>query len=87
MRLSLDDTGRIVSAEVVRCNTIVGRPVKPDEPEIVQAAQRAVQTLRFRPATRDGKAVCHDGLDLSFGFTTAALESNAMPASSARRWH
>jgi len=87
MRLSLDETGRIVSADVVRCNTIVGRPVKPDQPEIVQAAEKVVRTLRFQPARRDGQAVCRDGFDLSFGFTTTALEAMGGANRSSCRWN
>jgi hypothetical protein len=73
MVITLDDTGRIASIDSVRCNTIVGKPVKPDQPEIIQAANRVVHTLRFLPARRAGMAVARPGVDLSFGFTTAAL--------------
>lgn len=86
LRLSLDDTGQIVSVVVVRCNTVMGKPVKSDQPQIVQAAEKAVRTLRFAPAKRDGRAVARDNFELSFGFTTAALTANlAHPSASAGR--
>lgn len=72
--ISIDERGRIDSFELIRCTSITGRPVKPDEPEIVEAARAAVGVLRFRPATHDGVPVPQRGFQLSFGFTTAALE-------------
>jgi hypothetical protein len=73
MVITIDDTGRIASIDSACCNTIMGKPVKPDQPEIIQAAQRVVHTLRFLPARRAGVAVARPGFDLSFGFTTVAL--------------
>ena len=83
VRLSLDETGQIVSIEV-RCDTIVGKAVKPDEPEILQAAGSAIRVLRFKPATLNGRPVPRAGFELSFGFTTAALGAQAGASIAAR---
>ena len=72
--ISIDETGRIESFDRIRCSTLTGRLVKPDEPEIVEAAKTAVRLLRFRRATHNGVAVRQQGFQLSFGFTTAALD-------------
>jgi hypothetical protein len=77
--LSLDETGQIVSTEVVRCNTVAGKAVRPDEPEIVRAAEKAIRVLRFKPAQQDGQPVRRDKLELSFGFSTAALGAHCSP--------
>jgi hypothetical protein len=72
--ISIDEGGRIESFDAITCKSIVGRAVNPDDPEIVEAARTAVGVLRFRPARREGVAVRRSGFQLSFGFTTAALD-------------
>jgi hypothetical protein len=72
--ISIDESGRIESFDLIRCRSITGRAMKPDEPEIVEAAKAAVSVLRFRPARHDGSAARHSSVQLSLGFTTAALD-------------
>jgi hypothetical protein len=71
-RLRIDAAGAVTITSVC-CETLTGRPVAEDDPEIIAAARSALSVLRFAPARKDGAAVVFEDFDLSFGFTTAAL--------------
>lgn len=74
VRMTISDTGHIERVQSIACQTVVGNPVAPDQPEIVGAASKLVRMLRFAPARRAGQPVRRESFKLSFGFSTAALD-------------
>lgn len=61
--ITIGETGHIEQVESIKCETVVGSPVAPDQPEIVSAAARLVRILRFAPARCDGQPVRRESFD------------------------
>lgn len=73
-RLSIDEAGS-VTIKSIACRTIHGKPIASEDPVFIAAAREALAVLRFTPAHENNIAVPFDDYPLSFGFSTAALET------------